>query len=206
MPDRKIRSETGRITRSSNGNERSMDAVLSTSDIALDGHRVLSWEYPKSVPLIDTHHDGEGVRNVIGRVVPRWDGRRLLGRLEFATGDVNPDAEVAFRLCEAGYVDSVSVGFVPVEWEFANEYGRAPGAMDISVAKLLETSVCAVGSDENAKILARSIRRKLSGRRETAEDRAARAQALLRRIRLEDSAEYDARMRYHDLVRAGKAY
>jgi HK97 family phage prohead protease len=205
MPDKKIRSETGRLTRSRSGSvDRSMDAVLSTSGIALDGHRVLGWEYPKTVPLVDTHRDRDGVRNVIGRVTPRRDGRRLLGRLDFATADVNPDAEVAFRLCEAGYVDSVSVSFVPVEWEYAKENGRAPGAMDISMAKLLETSVCAVGSDENAKILARAVRRKLSGR-ETREDRLARAQAILRRIRLEDE-EYEARMRHHDLVRRGLAY
>jgi hypothetical protein len=57
--------------------------------------------------------------------------------------------------------------------------------MDISVAKLLETSVCAVGSDPNAKILARAIRVHGTGR-ETTEDRRVLAAAIRRRVERED--------------------
>jgi hypothetical protein len=183
-----IRSERGRLSRAAGGSDREMDAVLSTTDVAFDGHRVLGWQLPESCPLIDTHRDLDaGVRSVIGKVTPRWTGSRLLGVLRFADADVNPDAEIAFQLCQAGFVDSVSVSFVPIDWAYASTSGRRPGAMDIKIAKLLETSIVAVGSDENARILARAIRAR-GTRRETSEDRRIRAEAHARRIAREDAA------------------
>ena len=189
MSMKTMRSESGRILRSaSNGlGDRQMDAVLSTPAIALDGHKVTGWTFPKNVPLIDTHRDFEGVSNVIGRVVPREEGNRLVGRLSFATAAINPLAELGYQLCLNEFVDSVSVSFIPLEFEYARGPGRRPGAMDIQNAKLLECSICAVGSDENAKIFARAVRAHVTGR-ETREDRRVLSEAIQRRIARDDRA------------------
>jgi hypothetical protein len=184
-----IRRDTGRIARFAGAalGDRTMDAILSTTDVALDNHRVLGWEtpLPASVPLIDTHRDADdGVSSVIGRCVPRFEGSRLCGRLSFAAPEVNERAEIAYKLCLNGYVDSVSVSFIPLEWKYPAD--RSIG-MDITEARLLETSVVAVGSDARAKIFARAVRAHVAGR-ETREDRRVLAQAIRRRIRREDAA------------------
>lgn len=141
----------------SSGSDRSMFAVLSTPGVKADNINVLGWEQPlpDSVPLIDTHLDGEGVSAVVGRCYPRMDDDRLVGRLTFASGDINPRAEPAFQLCANGFVDAVSVSFRPIDWSFAND--RLPRGMDIAVARLLEVSVCAVPVDDDAKISPRAL-------------------------------------------------
>ncbi len=65
--------------------------------------------------------------------------------------------------------------------------GRRSGAMNIASAELLECSACVVGSDANAKVLARAFSRRLSGR-ETTADRRAIAEAIRRRVTAEDAA------------------
>jgi hypothetical protein len=200
---KKIRSETGRLLLRSAGNglgDRQMDAIISTPDVALDNHRVLGWSkpLPASVPLIDTHRDtADGVGSVIGKCVPRMEGNKLCGRLTFAPAEVNERGELAYQLCLNGFVDSVSVSFVPIEWEYARD--RSGGGMDISEARLLETSICAVGSDERAKIFARAVRRQIDGLSLTRSDRVALAEAIAYRVRRADhapaSSPYDRAVR-----------
>jgi hypothetical protein len=197
-----IRSERGRVIRRAVSGNRGFRAILSSNDVALDGHKVNvdGWNLPASgrCPLVDTHRDqAGGIRSVLGSVqdirvdhAELTDGRTaraLCGTLIFAEADVNPDSEVAYQLYSAGYADAVSVSFIPLAWDFARERGRAPGAMDIASAKLLETSVVAVPSDENARVLARAVRAHIAGN-ETRFDRLVRARAIRDRIRREDVA------------------
>jgi hypothetical protein len=195
-----IRSECGRIIRRSADTEgRSLPGVLSTGEIARDGHKVdpKGWVYPATVPLVDSHRDHEGIRTVLGNVTYIRTGTTeldsgdrvpaLLGTINYASSDVNPDAEVAYQLALAGYATALSVSFIPLEYERATDRGRKPGAMDISSAELLEVSAVAVPSDTSAKVLARAVRAHVAGR-ETPEDRRVLAQAIRRRIRREDAA------------------
>jgi hypothetical protein len=179
----------GRIDRSgSTDDDRSFAGVLSTDEVARDGHRVFAWTAPDSVPLVDSHRDADGIARVLGRVSYIRSGasnaqRRdvmpapLHGIVTFAPADVNPAAEVAFRLYQAGICDALSVSFIPIEATRAAGRGRAPGAMDISLADLCEVSVVAVPSDVNAKVIARALR---SGKnlRDTIEGRRLIARAL----------------------------
>jgi HK97 family phage prohead protease len=186
-----VHRECGRIFRTATSADgRALPAALSFGAAALDDHAVdpRGWIVPdsKSVPFVDSHRDREGIRTVLGRVtnirvgtaemVSGQSATALLGTLNFAEPAVNPDAEVAYQLYKAAYVDSVSVSFIPVEWVFARD--RGPGAMNVSSARLLEVSAVAVPSDENARVLARAVRARLTGR-ETSADRLARARALL---------------------------
>jgi hypothetical protein len=194
-----IRSERGRILRSSaNSEERSMPAVLSTGIVARDSHAVdpNGWTHARSVPLVDTHRDiSGGIRSVLGNVTFIRVGKAdldsgasvpaLLGTVNFAEASVNPDAEVAYQLYRGGFADSLSVSFIPIDYEPARD--RRSGAMNISAAQLLEVSVCAVPSDVNAKVLARALRAQHRGSA-TAADRRAIAEAIQARIARDDGA------------------
>jgi hypothetical protein len=148
------------------------------------------------VPLVDTRRDIDaGIRSILGNVTFIRVGKAdldsgdsvpaLLGTVNFAEASVNPDAEVAYQLYRGGFADSLSVSFIPIEYEPARD--RRSGAMNISAAQLLEVSVCAVPSDVNAKILARALRRQHQGAASAA-DRRAIAEAIQRRIERDDAA------------------
>jgi hypothetical protein len=175
-----------------------MPAVLSTGLVARDSHAIdpNGWTFARSVPLVDTHRDiTGGIRSVVGNVTLIRVGRAdldsgpsvpaLLGTVNFAEASVNPDAEVAYQLYRGGFADSLSVSFIPIEYESARD--RRSGAMNISAAQLLEVSVCAVPSDVNAKVLARALRAQHRGSA-TAADRRAIAEAHQRRIARDDDA------------------
>jgi hypothetical protein len=145
------------------------------------------------VPLVDSHRDREGIRSVLGKVTDIRVGNAalesgrmapaLLETLNFAEPDISPDAEVAYHLYRCGYADSVSVSFIPLEWEYSDR----PGGLDISRAELLEVSAVAVPSDVNAKVLARAVRAQIGGH-VTAADRRVLAEAIRRRIERDDAA------------------
>ena len=194
-----IQSERGRLLCSTtNGEHRSMPAVLSTGLVARDSHAVdpKGWTYARSVPLVDTHRDIDaGIRSILGNVTFIRVGKAdldsgasvpaLLGTVNFAEASTNPDAEIAYQLYRGGFADSLSVSFIPIEYEPARD--RRSGAMNISAAQLLEVSVVAVGSDVNAKVLARALSRQHRGAGSAA-DRRAIAEAIQLRIERDDAA------------------
>jgi hypothetical protein len=199
MSQKTIRSECGRIIRSAGTEEsRSLPAILSTGEIARDGHKVDAngWVYPATVPLVDSHRDHEGIRTVLGNVTyirvgsAELDSGRsvpaLVGTVNYASAGVNPDAEIAYQLALAGFATGLSVSFIPLEYERATGRDRAPGAMDIHSAELLEVSAVAVPSDTSAKVLARALRRQHSGSGTTA-DRRAIAAAIRERVARDDA-------------------
>jgi hypothetical protein len=208
-----IRSECGRILRSAGTGNRSLPAILSTGEVARDGHTIdpKGWVYPSSVPFIDSHRDADGVKTILGNVTYMRTGTAeldsgdrvpaLLGTVNYAPAEINPDAEVAYQLALAGYSTALSVSFIPINWTPATERGRRSGAMDISSAELLECSACAVPSDVNAKVLARAVRAHLDGR-ETRADRQAIARAIAARAVREDSPARDRETREDRAARA----
>jgi HK97 family phage prohead protease len=102
-------------------------------------------------------HDPGSVDNIIGRAHNvRVEGNRLLGDIVFATAEENPNAERVFRLVKAGILNSVSVGFQPLEWAQAKDRAR-PGGIDFRKQKLLEISVVGIPANENAIAQARAF-------------------------------------------------
>jgi HK97 family phage prohead protease len=102
-------------------------------------------------------HDSSAVDNIIGRAHNvRVEGNKLLGEITFATADENPNAERVFRLVKAGILNSVSVGFQPLEWTQAKDRNR-PGGIDFKKQKLLEISVVGIPANENAIAQARAF-------------------------------------------------
>lgn len=87
----------------------------------------------------------------------RVEGDRLMGDIDFAASDVYGFADEIFRLVKAGYINAVSVGFVPLEYRLAKDPDR-PGGIDFLRQELLEISVCSVPANANALVEQRSAR------------------------------------------------
>ena len=80
---------------------------------------------------------------------------RLMGTIEFATPDIYEFADTIYKLTKAGFLNAVSVGFIPLEYSFSDEDGREWG-LDFEVQELLEISVCPVPANANALVEARA--------------------------------------------------
>lgn len=83
-------------------------------------------------------------------------GGKLIGDIEFASADVYPFADTIYRLVKARFLKAVSVGFMPLEYEFAKDKDR-PYGLNFIKQKLLEISICSVPCNPNALVEARSM-------------------------------------------------
>jgi hypothetical protein len=76
----------------------------------------------------------------------------LFQRIEFAT-DVNPVARIAYGLYKGGFLNAVSVGFIPVRWEDAEAATNACRRRYLE-QELLEVSAVAIPANPEALALA----------------------------------------------------
>jgi HK97 family phage prohead protease len=83
------------------------------------------------------------------------DGRRLIGDVEFAPAEAYPFAETIYQMVAGGWLNAVSVGFLPLEWTWSNDPDR-PSGIDFKRQQLLEISVCPVPANANALAEARA--------------------------------------------------
>lgn len=86
----------------------------------------------------------------------RVAGGKLIGDIEFMPPEINPFADTIYRMVRAGYLNAVSVGFLPVEYTFSSDKER-PWGIDFERQKLLEISVCSVPANPNALVEARAL-------------------------------------------------
>jgi HK97 family phage major capsid protein len=168
---------------------RSVDFVFSTqrTDSYNDRITVKGWEWDKSGAGTPAFfgHDPSKVENIIGRAHNiRIEGDALVGSIEFAPADVNPTADAVYRMVKGGFLNSVSVGFQPIEWVPANDPTR-PGGLNFKRQKLLEISVVGLPANEDAIKLARAagirvdlIKKELEMPRSTLAERRAKATAV----------------------------
>lgn len=82
------------------------------------------------------------------------EGGRLMGDIEFAEPDVYEFADTIFRQVKAGFINAVSVGFIPIDYSFSKDPDRQRG-IDFHEQELLEISVCPVPANANALITQR---------------------------------------------------
>lgn len=143
-----------------NQETREIDFIASTAayDRVGDSIDQNGWElgnYLKN-PVVLYGHDYSGFP--IGKA-SRIEVRsgQLVIRIQFATREQNPDAEVAYQLAMGGFLNAVSVGFIPKEWSYRNETDGRPSGMDITRAELLEVSVVPVPCHPDAIVQARGL-------------------------------------------------
>lgn len=136
---------------------RTIDFIVSNATRDRDGDIVdpNGWEldrYRSNPVVLWAHNPGElpvaralsiGVEDNALRAVAR-----------FATAEENPKADMVFRLYQGGYLNAVSAGFMPREFEMFEEDGRR-GARFFK-QELWEFSAVPIPSNPDALVMARS--------------------------------------------------
>jgi HK97 family phage prohead protease len=88
----------------------------------------------------------------IGKAVEaKIENGSLIIAVEFATAEHNPQAEQVYKLYRDGFLSAVSVGFLPMRWEFVDDESRNLG-IDFIEQDLLELSAVTVPCNPNALV------------------------------------------------------
>ncbi len=120
-------------------------ASTETVDRMGDSIKLAGWRLDrfKSNPVILFGHDSHDLP--IGKALAVGvEGDALVVTVQFASAEANPEAEKVFRLIEGGFLNAVSVGFIPIKWQFVDDQETGRCGLDILEAELLEISVVCV--------------------------------------------------------------
>jgi HK97 family phage prohead protease len=132
---------------------RKVRYVFSTPDVDREGDRLLDWQldaFRRSPVILLAHNYGS--LPVARCTSITWEpDQELSGTVEFADGSINPEAERAFQLVQAGYMRACSVGLRPIKAPVANQFG----GYDYPLSELLEVSLVSVPAHPGA--LAKSL-------------------------------------------------
>jgi HK97 family phage prohead protease len=80
---------------------------------------------------------------------------KLMGDIEFAPAETYAFADTIYKLVVGKYLNAVSVGFLPLEYDFSEDDSR-PWGLDFKLQELMEISVVPVPANSNALAGARS--------------------------------------------------
>jgi hypothetical protein len=93
----------------------------------------------------------------IGKVVAvSATGGQVIEDVEFADAEIYPFADIVYRLYLGGFLNAVSVGFIPLEWENGKKDGDP--RKRYTKQEMLETSAVPVPSNPDALQQARSAK------------------------------------------------
>lgn len=124
---------------------RAFEVVMSSSAIDRHGETILQsgWDFKNymSNPVVLWGHDYQSLPvGIVTEIVP--DGEKTVARGLFAPADANPLAEQLHKLYQAGMLRTVSVGFIPKEYN----------GNQITKAELLELSFVSVPANPEALV------------------------------------------------------
>jgi HK97 family phage prohead protease len=83
-------------------------------------------------------------------------GGRLMGDIEFIPPETYPFAETIFQMVVGGFLNAVSVGFLPIEYSFVENDPERGWGIDFKRQQLLEISLCPIPANPNALAEARA--------------------------------------------------
>jgi HK97 family phage prohead protease len=108
----------------------------------------------KSNPIALFNHSYD---KVIGKCTRLYRGDGFLdGEIEFATADVSPLGDEIFKLVKGGFLNAVSVGFSPIDYEIRRDVDGYFAGFHFIAQELLEISVVSVPCLRSALVQARS--------------------------------------------------
>jgi HK97 family phage prohead protease len=116
--------------------------------IRLDGWELKNY---RANPVVLDSHNYWSIASILGRSTEvTIEKGRMTNRVKFAVE--NPLGNLAFKLAKSGFIQSESVGFIPLDWE------NMPGAKDgepnriFTKQELLEISLVSVPANPGATI------------------------------------------------------
>jgi HK97 family phage prohead protease len=114
------------------------------------------WKAFENNPVALFGHDPSKPEYVVGRAKNlRVEGHRLVGDIEFMEASVNPTAETVYQMVKGGFLNAVSVGFMPLEWVATKDKSR-PGGIDFKRQSLMEISIVPLPANQNSLVQARA--------------------------------------------------
>lgn len=116
------------------------DEILSPEGWRLDAYR-------RNPVFQNAHQYGDIIHTLGKAVITEVRDRRLYQRIQFAT-DANPVARIAYALYRGGFLNAVSVGFIPRRWE--NGSAEAGFRRKYLEQELLEVSAVGIPANPNA--------------------------------------------------------
>ncbi len=127
------------------------------SDSTLDRYKetidASGWKldnYRKNPVFQNAHKYGDVLFTLGKSLLTEVRSGALFQRIAFAT-DINPVAKIAHGLYRGGFLNAVSVGFIPVRWETGAQ--DAPYRRKYLEQELLELSAVAVPANPNALVM-----------------------------------------------------
>jgi len=103
--------------------------------------------YRRNPVFQNSHKYGDVIHTLGKAVLSEVRGNKLVQRIEFATG-VNPIAKLAYDLYRGKFLNAVSVGFIPLEWEEGSS--QTAHRRKFLKQELLELSAVSVPANPNA--------------------------------------------------------
>jgi hypothetical protein len=116
--------------------------TFSTPAVGRDAHTVAAdaWQldnYERNPVFLWFHDDS---LPPIGRVIDIGTvDAKLKGTVEYADRDLNPFADMIYRMVKARYINAVSTSWQPLAWNFSRDKAR-PGGVDFTKVDMLEIS------------------------------------------------------------------
>src|SRR5262245_26989923 len=108
-------------TRAAEGDSATIDFVASSA--ALDRYKEIidadGWRlenYRRNPVFLNSHNYGDIIYTIGKAVRTEVRDGALCQQIQFAT-EVNPLARIAYGLYRGGFLNAVSVGFIPIRWE-----------------------------------------------------------------------------------------
>jgi len=130
---------------------------MRASDDTLDryGEVILAsgWQLEnyRANPVIQNAHKYGDIIYTIGKALKtEVQGRELVQRWQFAV-DINPMARIAYGLYKGGFLNTSSVGFIPIKWE--NGTKDTPWSRRYTEQELLEVSAVGIPANPNALVM-----------------------------------------------------
>jgi HK97 family phage prohead protease len=88
----------------------------------------------------------------IGRAPAVWiAGSKLKAAIKFAPGSANPMSDQVRKLVNDGFLSAISVGFIPLRWEFSKDKSR-PNSINFLEQELLEFSIVGIPANPEATL------------------------------------------------------
>jgi len=132
--------------------------VVSSDSIDRDGDIVyqagIDWTHFQKNPVILWAHNSRDLPIAKGGNV-RKEGNRTLMDMTFAPVEANPKAAQVLNLIKGGFLNTVSIGFIPTEYSWVEDKSTGRFGLDIKRSEALEVSVVPVPSNRDALIAAR---------------------------------------------------
>ena len=123
------------------------DDTLDRYDEVIDAKGWDLTNYRRNPVFQNSHKYGDVVFTLGKSLVTEIRGNALVQQIEFAV-DINPVARLAYDLYKGGFLNAVSVGFIPIEWEEGG--GATKYRRKFIKQELLELSAVSIPANPNA--------------------------------------------------------